>query len=281
MVCTLIFRPEGQFSNTENGFMEAWVSGPFWQQSDTRKGGGGGCPSLEPCCKHVSAATFLGTYWAGASPTSETPAVLKTMLDCSRPRPVVRSFLTCTACDWRVGLPSGKHAIHSWLVPHIMHIGIEQGKKKKTAGQDWGTGAWAPTRAPLFIAPLFQARGRGGPYSPPYKSEKLAKSCTSVATSAEQAELFRVVREGHPIPESTCWTSPIVIQPVEKRPFWSNGKKHVFLWKLAPAQGKDRAKGYPNLSPILSFSLPVILHLWQHAFLVFGEEFPGRKNKSS
>ena len=30
-------------------------------------------------------------------------------------------------------------------------------------------------------------------YSPPYKSEKLAKSCTSVATSAEQAELFRVV----------------------------------------------------------------------------------------
>ena len=50
------------------------------------------------------------------------------------------------------------------------------------------------------------------PCSPPYKSEKLAKSCTSVATSAEQAELFRVVREGHPIPESTCWTSPIVIQ---------------------------------------------------------------------
>ena len=42
MVCTLIFRPEGQFSNTENGFMEAWVSGPFWQQSDTRRGGGGG-----------------------------------------------------------------------------------------------------------------------------------------------------------------------------------------------------------------------------------------------
>ena len=118
-------------------------------------------------------------------------------------------------------------------------------------------------------------------YSPPYKSEKLAKSCTSVATSAEQAELFRVVREGHAIPESTCWTSPIVIQPVEKRPFWSNGKKHVFLWKLAPAQGKDWAKGYPNLSPILPFSLPVILHLWQHAFLVFGEEFPGRKNKSS
>ena len=118
-------------------------------------------------------------------------------------------------------------------------------------------------------------------FSPPYKSEKLAKSCTSVATSAEQAELFRVVREGHPIPESTCWTSPIVIQPVEKRPFWSNGKKHVFLWKLAPAQGKDWAKGYPKLSSILPFSLPVILHLWQHAFLVFGEDFPGRKNKSS
>ena len=75
--------------------------------------------------------------------------------------------------------------------------------------------------------------------SPPYKSEKLAKSCTFVATSAEQAERFRVVREGHPIPESTCWTSPIVIQPVEKRPFWSNGKKHVFLWKLARAQEKD------------------------------------------
>ena len=92
---------------------------------------------------------------------------------------------------------------------------------------------------------------------------------------------YWVVREGHPIPESTCWTSPIVIQPVEKRPFWSNGKKHVFLWKLAPAQGKDWAKGYPNLSPILPFSLPVILHLWQHAFLAYGEEFPGRKNKSS
>ena len=78
-----------------------------------------------------------------------------------------------------------------------------------------------------------------GSDSPPYKSEKLAKSCTSVATSAEQAELFRVVRKGHPIPEFTCWTSPIVIQPIEKRPIWSNGKKHVFLWKLAPAQGKD------------------------------------------
>ena len=85
--------------------------------------------------------------------------------------------------------------------------------------------------------------------SPPYKSEKLAKSCTFVATSAEQAELFRVVREGHPIPESTCWTSPIVIQPVEKRPLWSNGKKHVFLWKLAPAQEKDWAKRYPKVSP--------------------------------
>ena len=107
--------------------------------------------------------------------------------------------------------------------------------------------------------------------SPPYKSEKLAKSCTSVATSAEQAELFRVVREGHSIPESTCWTSPIVIQPVEKRPFWSNGKKHVFLWKLAPAQEKDWAKWYPKVSPILPFSLPVMLHLWQHAFLAFGE----------
>ena len=117
--------------------------------------------------------------------------------------------------------------------------------------------------------------------SPPYKSEKLAKSCTSVATSAEQAELFRVVREGHPIPESTCWTSPIVIQPVEKRPFWSNGKKHVFLWKLAPAQEKDWAKGYPKVSPILPFLLPVMLHLWQHAFLAFGEEFPGWNLKSS
>ena len=96
-----------------------------------------------------------------------------------------------------------------------------------------GTDSGVPTRsAILSLRPAS---------SPPYKSEKLAKSCTSVATSAEQAELFRVVREGHPIPESTCWTSPIVIQPVEKRvrPFRSNGKKHVFLWKLAPAQGKD------------------------------------------
>ena len=92
---------------------------------------------------------------------------------------------------------------------------------------------------------------------------------------------FRVVREGHPIPESTCWTSPIVIQPVEKRPFWSNGKKHVFLWKLAPAQEKDWAKGYPKVSPILPFLLPVMLHLWQHAFLAFGEEFPGWNLKSS
>ena len=117
--------------------------------------------------------------------------------------------------------------------------------------------------------------------SPPYKSEKLSKSCTFVATSAEQAELFRVVREGHPIPESTCWTSPIVIQPVEKRPFWSNGKKHVFLWKLAPAQEKDWAKGYPKVSPFLPFSLPVIRHLCQHAFLAFGEEFPGWNLKSS
>ena len=82
--------------------------------------------------------------------------------------------------------------------------------------------------------------------SPPYKSEKLAKSCTSVATSAEQAELFRVVREGHPIPESTCWTSPIVIQPVEKRPFWSNGKKHVFLWKLAPRTRKRLTERIPE-----------------------------------
>ena len=75
--------------------------------------------------------------------------------------------------------------------------------------------------------------------SPPYKSKKLAKSCTSVATSAEQAELFRVVREGHSIPESTCCISPIVMQPVEKRPFSSSGKRHVFLWKLALAQEKD------------------------------------------
>ena len=66
-----------------------------------------------------------------------------------------------------------------------------------------------------------------------------------------------------------------------KTAFWSNGKKHVFLWKLAPAQEKDWAKGYPKVSPILPFLLPVILHLWQHAFLAVGEEFPGWNLKSS
>ena len=44
-------------------------------------------------------------------------------------------------------------------------------------------------------------------------------SVVFVATSAEEVELFRVVREGHPLAESICWTSPIVMQPVEKRPF--------------------------------------------------------------
>ena len=50
---------------------------------------------------------------------------------------------------------------------------------------------------------------------------QVQNSVVFVATSAEQVVLFRVVR-GHPIPESTCWTSPIVMQPVEKRPFLSN-----------------------------------------------------------
>ena len=56
---------------------------------------------------------------------------------------------------------------------------------------------------------------------------------------------------------------------------------HVFLWKLAPAQEKDWAKGYPKVYPILPFLLPVMLHLWQLAFLAFGEEFPGWNLKSS
>ena len=32
---------------------------------------------------------------------------------------------------------------------------------------------------------------------------------------------------------------------------------------------------------MVSFSLPVMLHLWQNAFSAFGEEFPGRNLKSS
>ena len=72
--------------------------------------------------------------------------------------------------------------------------------------------------------------------SPPYKSRILS---FSLQPPPNKLGVSGVVREGHLIPESTCWTSPIVIQPVEKRPFWSDGKKHVFLWKLAPAQEKD------------------------------------------
>ena len=120
------------------------------------------------------------------------------------------------------------------------------------------------------------------PTSPPYKSEKLVKSCTSVATSAEQAELFRVVREGQPIPESTCWPSPGSWCNRSKNGLFGQMKKHVFLWKLARTQEKDWAKGYPKVSPILPFSLPVMLHLWQYAcVLAIGEEFPGWNLKSS
>ena len=84
--------------------------------------------------------------------------------------------------------------------------------------------------------------------SPPYKSEMLAKSCTSVATSAKQAELFRVVREGHPIPESTCWTSPIVMQPVQKRPSWSNGKSMCFYGNSHPHSKKTEQRIPETLS---------------------------------
>ena len=135
---------------------------------------------------------------------------------------------------------------------------------------------------------IFQVQGRpwarhstGSPRksTPPHKSEKLAKTCTSVATSAEQAEIFRVVREGHPIPESTCWTSPIVMQLVEKRPLWSNGKSMCFYGNSSPR--KEKTERCPKLSPTLPFSLPVLLHVWQHAFLALGEEFQGRNNRSS
>ena len=77
---------------------------------------------------------------------------------------------------------------------------------------------------------------------------QVQNSVVFVATSAEQAELFRVVREGHPIPESTCWTSPIVIQPVEKRPFWSNWKQHVLslTMETRPRQRKRLSERIPE-----------------------------------
>ena len=103
--------------------------------------------------------------------------------------------------------------------------------------------------------------------------------CRFRCNLAEQAELFRVVREGHPIPESTCWTSPIVIQPVEKRPFLVKWKKACVSMETRPRTRKRLRERIPEVSPILPFLLPVMLHLWQHAFLAFGEEFPGWKFK--
>ena len=103
-------------------------------------------------------------------------------------------------------------------------------------------------------------RGEASRNSPPYKSEKLAKSCTFVATSAEQAELFRVVREGHPILESRIHLLDIADRD-------TTGRKTAFLvkWKKACVSMETRPRSRKRLSERIPESLSVL------AFLVAGD----------